>query len=276
MRGVLVALLLMPLGLAGPAAGGDGCGRFGWPLTREIELFSDGYMPAVEASSWLPREGAFTLILAPVSSAFYLVTPERGRDDGFGGIVTLQWIAAGRYQVTLTDDAWIDVVQDERAELLPDLGMLLGELCIERDAEGRVLFLEQPADPRHAPFDGVLSERFVDDIGLPVDHVGPEIRAMILAPDFDIKDEADRNLAALGPGFHRDLLARETGDPVFACLRHRRRHERHGCKHYDDEQSQHQVPHNSLPKASRARAVSRPQRFRAKVPSCPMVSYPAT
>ncbi|MBN9516148.1 MAG: hypothetical protein J0H97_22285 [Alphaproteobacteria bacterium] len=114
MRGVLVALLLMPLGLAGPAAGGDGCGRFGWPLTREIELFSDGYMPAVEASSWLPREGAFTLILAPVSSAFYLVTPERGRDDGFGGIVTLQWIAAGRYQVTLTDDAWIDVVQDER------------------------------------------------------------------------------------------------------------------------------------------------------------------
>jgi hypothetical protein len=114
MRGVLVALLLMPLGLAGPAAGHDGCGRFGWPLTREIELFSDGYMPAVDASSWLPREGAFALILAPVNSAFYLVTPERGRDDGFGGIVTLQWIAAGRYQVTLTDDAWIDVVQDER------------------------------------------------------------------------------------------------------------------------------------------------------------------
>lgn len=71
-------------------------------------------MPAVDASSWLPREGAFVLILAPVSSALYLVAPERGRDDGFGGIVTLQWIAAGRYQVTLTDDAWIDVVQDER------------------------------------------------------------------------------------------------------------------------------------------------------------------
>ncbi|WP_020695752.1 hypothetical protein [Reyranella massiliensis] len=126
--------------------------------------------------------------------------------------------------------------------------MLFGELRIERDAEGHILFLEQPADPRHTPFDGVLAEGFVDDIGLAVRHVGPEVRAAILAPDFDVEDEADRDLAALGPGFHRDLLARETRDPVLARLRRRRRHERQHRKQQSDEQSHH---HASPPEISR-------------------------
>jgi hypothetical protein len=49
----------------------------------------------------------------------YTVPPERGRDDGYGGIVTLEWIAAGRYQITLSGDAWIDAVQyDKRLPML--------------------------------------------------------------------------------------------------------------------------------------------------------------
>ena len=35
-------------------------------------------------------------------------------DDGYGGVVTLEWIAAGRYQVTLSADAWIDAVQNDK------------------------------------------------------------------------------------------------------------------------------------------------------------------
>ena len=114
MRGVLVALLLIPLPQAMPAAGEDGCGRFDWPITREVELFSDGFMPVIESSAWLPKEGAFRLNLEPVASALYAVAPERGRDDGYGGMVTMQWVSAGRYQVTLSDDVWIDALQDNR------------------------------------------------------------------------------------------------------------------------------------------------------------------
>lgn len=114
MRGIAVSLLLMPLALEGSASAQTGCGRFDWPVDREVALFSDGFMASVEASSWLPKEGAFTLLLEPVASTQYLVAPERGRDDGFGGIVTLQWIAAGRYQLTLSDDAWVDAIQKGR------------------------------------------------------------------------------------------------------------------------------------------------------------------
>jgi hypothetical protein len=42
------------------------------------------------------------------------VSPERGRDDGLGGVVTLEWISAGRYQVTLSGEAWVDALQNER------------------------------------------------------------------------------------------------------------------------------------------------------------------
>jgi hypothetical protein len=114
MRGVLAAFLLMPLTLGGPAAAEDGCGRFDWSLSREIELFSVGFTPKVESSSLLPKDGAFTLLLQPVASTHYIVVPERGRDDGYGGVITMEWVAAGRYQVTLSDEAWVDAIQNDR------------------------------------------------------------------------------------------------------------------------------------------------------------------
>ena len=58
--------------------------------------------------------GVFSLRLQPVATVIYLVPPERGRDDGLGGVVTLEWISAGRWQVTLSADAWIDAIQNDR------------------------------------------------------------------------------------------------------------------------------------------------------------------
>ena len=43
--------------------------------------------------------------------------------------------------------------------------MLRGELRVECDAERHALLMEQAADARHAPFDGVLAERLVDQSG---------------------------------------------------------------------------------------------------------------
>jgi hypothetical protein len=42
------------------------------------------------------------------------VAPERGRDDGYGGVVTLEWILSGRYQITLSGEAWVDAVQNDK------------------------------------------------------------------------------------------------------------------------------------------------------------------
>ena len=99
---------------AAGAAAEDGCRHFAWPVDRELELFADGFVADVESESALPKDGVFALLLQPVADVIYLVPPERGRDDGLGGVVTLEWISAGRYQMTLSGEAWIDAVQNER------------------------------------------------------------------------------------------------------------------------------------------------------------------
>jgi hypothetical protein len=114
MRAALLACVLSVLAAGAAAAGEDGCGRFDWSVNREVELFGEGFFADVESESALPKDGAFSMLLQPVGSVIYTVPPERGRDDGYGGVVTLEWIAAGHYQITLSGDAWIDAVQNAR------------------------------------------------------------------------------------------------------------------------------------------------------------------
>ncbi len=113
MRAALIACALGTFLAASTAAAEDGCGQFAWSVKRELELFADGFVADVESESALPKDGAFSLLLKPVVSVIYPVVPERGRDDGLGGVVTLEWIAAGRYQVTLSGEAWVDAVQND-------------------------------------------------------------------------------------------------------------------------------------------------------------------
>jgi hypothetical protein len=114
MRARFIACVLTFLAATPVVAGEDGCGRFDWRVDREIELFNEGFFADVESESALPKDGAFSMLLLPIASVIYTVPPERGRDDGYGGIVTLEWIAAGRYQITLSGDAWIDAVQNDK------------------------------------------------------------------------------------------------------------------------------------------------------------------
>jgi hypothetical protein len=127
MRAALIAGVLTLLAATTASAAEDGCGRFAWPLNRERELFAEGFFADVESESALPKDGAFSMLLQPVASVVYMVPPERGRDDGYGGVVTLEWIAAGRYQVTLSADAWIDAVQNDKR--LPILASTSREDC---------------------------------------------------------------------------------------------------------------------------------------------------
>ena len=60
---------------------------------------------------------AFNVRLQPASEASFVLPPERKprSDGGFGGIVRLPALdRAGIYQITVSDEAWIDVVQDDR------------------------------------------------------------------------------------------------------------------------------------------------------------------
>jgi hypothetical protein len=114
MRARFFACVLTFLAATPVVAAEDGCGRFDWRVDREIELFNEGFFADVESQSALPKDGAFSMLLLPIASVIYTVPPERGRDDGYGGVVTLEWIAAGRYQITLSGDAWIDAVQNDK------------------------------------------------------------------------------------------------------------------------------------------------------------------
>jgi hypothetical protein len=114
MRAGFTACVLTVLAATAAVAAEDGCRKFDWPVNREIELFGEGFFADVESESALPKDGAFSMLLLPVASVIYTVPPERGRDDGYGGVVTLEWIAAGRYQITLSGDAWVDAVQDDK------------------------------------------------------------------------------------------------------------------------------------------------------------------
>src|SRR5260370_40366993 len=106
----VVACVLPILAAAEAAAQDESCRNFSWSMGRSIDLF-DEPLPNVQNTQALPKEGAFALVLKPASEVIYLVPPERGSDGGLGGIVTIESIPAGRYQIALSDEAWVDAIQ---------------------------------------------------------------------------------------------------------------------------------------------------------------------
>ena len=101
------------------AAEDTGCDKFAWPLQRERAQFAAPDKVKVVAGAELAAlpSAAVILSLQPATQASYLLPPERKPkfENWFGG--ALRFPApekAGSYQVTLSQEAWIDVVQDGR------------------------------------------------------------------------------------------------------------------------------------------------------------------
>jgi hypothetical protein len=107
------------LSLAIPAAAQDVCGLLPQAQARDRDPFS-AYIPPIDNAQSLPKEGVFALKLRPVADVIYFITPDRGSDSGNGGVVTLEYIPAGRYRIVLSEAGWIDAIQDNRR--LPILG----------------------------------------------------------------------------------------------------------------------------------------------------------
>jgi hypothetical protein len=97
----------------------EGCEKFAWSLSRERAWFAASEKAAVVAGESLTAvpNAAVNVRLQPASEASFVLSPERKprSDGGFGGIVRLPALdRAGIYQITVSDEAWIDVVQDDR------------------------------------------------------------------------------------------------------------------------------------------------------------------
>ncbi len=114
--------LLLAAGLvlaAAPAVAQEDCAGFNWPLATELSWLRAADPQAVDSGASLAAipERAIALALKPqAETRFPAPSSARPRPDDasrFAGFVTFGPVAApGTYQVTLSADSWIDVVQD--------------------------------------------------------------------------------------------------------------------------------------------------------------------
>ena len=161
----LVAVVLITLLAPASAAEEGGCDKFAWPLERERAWFAAKEKPVVTAGQTLATIPNSALIsrLQPGALAAFAMPPERKpkSERWFGGMIRFPAPdRPGIYQVTLSDEAWIDVVQDNRyARALGSTG--------RSDCPGlrKSLRLELAASPFVLQLSGVSSDEILVAIG---------------------------------------------------------------------------------------------------------------
>ncbi|MBS0242602.1 MAG: hypothetical protein JSS20_10525 [Proteobacteria bacterium] len=113
-----VAFVLL-LGASVARAEEDACAKFKWPVAVEKQWFAAGAKIKAGPTGNLPAvpDGAVELKLAPPEGVQFVVAPKRKPAETSGNaVISLPPVAiGGAYQVTLSDEAWIDVVQDGAA-----------------------------------------------------------------------------------------------------------------------------------------------------------------
>jgi hypothetical protein len=102
-----------------PAAAQEGgaCHDFAWSLTREQDWFAARDLPAIESGGSAAAGRALVVKLRPVAEVAFAAAPERApkTPDALGAAVVVDAPGKpGLYQVTLSEEAWIDVVQGGR------------------------------------------------------------------------------------------------------------------------------------------------------------------
>ena len=109
--GLAGVLLAAPAG----AAQTGGCGAFAWPIAADLELLAQPRWVKSGASADVAGPVGFRLELKEDASADFVLPPQRrSAPRSQGG--TLRFEARpGVYQITLTETAWTDLVQDGQA-----------------------------------------------------------------------------------------------------------------------------------------------------------------
>lgn len=94
-----------------------GCDKFKWPVDRERALLASPEAMKVASGAQIdtPLAAAIKVALVPFADAGLPMKPERmpKQADSFAGFVRIAALPkAGNYHITLSEAAWIDVVQD--------------------------------------------------------------------------------------------------------------------------------------------------------------------
>lgn len=105
-----------------PAASGEGCDRFLWPLETERAWFKASESVVLASGDRYPAppdDKAVTLRLKPAKEVTLAAeptgTPKPEHAERFAGVAHFDGLPEGHYQVALSDHGWIDVVQDGKA-----------------------------------------------------------------------------------------------------------------------------------------------------------------
>jgi hypothetical protein len=113
----LWAIASIAILLIGPVSAQElvGCDKFKWPVEREMTALRAAHLQQVNSSTKLsavPFVG--TVMLVPSNTANLPKGPERTpKDDTFSGYLVIMGIASGTYSISVSDVAWLDVVEDD-------------------------------------------------------------------------------------------------------------------------------------------------------------------
>jgi hypothetical protein len=93
----------------------EGCGQFAWPLAEQRRLLESPDKPTVpsgaEAAVPVGRSFVFRLAAWPDAKLAAPLARKPKHAASFAGFVPLSVTGPGRYDVTVSADAWIDVIQ---------------------------------------------------------------------------------------------------------------------------------------------------------------------
>ncbi len=118
-RTFIIFSMLFSLTLPGAAFAQEpvGCEKFKWPIDKERALLTAAAPIAPGGEIGQPLSGAVKLPLAPLADVKLPIPPSRQpkSPDSYAGFVRYAALPqAATYRVTLSEPAWIDVVQDGR------------------------------------------------------------------------------------------------------------------------------------------------------------------
>ncbi|CDX13386.1 conserved exported hypothetical protein [Mesorhizobium sp. ORS 3324] len=114
MKKAAISLFAFLAGTNLAIAADAGCGAFKWPVAREQALFPAA--PAAQSGADLAVGQAVDLALAAVDTVSFEIPPARAPAAGtFGATASVTVPTEGELQFSLSDEVWIDVVQDGHA-----------------------------------------------------------------------------------------------------------------------------------------------------------------